>query len=188
MIMIITSWKYFSDFNWNLDCSQVFQTFEKCFQKWWVYKFFSLSHVLTDNFCRYKKNCPYNYDVTYTAILLLYLIWTNKLVTYLSFVTYIWVIGRLRIWDKMGALFRNLSCLIKIKRDIGLILEGVFCHIWCCYRTVFGSKNCAWIIVIQAVLLLSKISAVPITNDHLKLTRSEHHLLTNTHSCVGLMQ
>ena len=48
------------------------------------------------------------------------IIWTNKVVIYLRFVAYVWVIRRLCVWDKIEELFRYLSYLIKIKRNIGV--------------------------------------------------------------------
>ena len=76
------------------------------------------------NVCRKadSKRILYLYPISilsYTPILL-YWIWTNKVVTYLSFVTYVWVLGRLCVWDKIEELFRYLSYLIKIKKNAGV--------------------------------------------------------------------
>ena len=53
-------------------------------------------------------------------LLFWYLIWTNNVVTYLSFVAHIRVLRRLRVWAKIEELFRYLSYPIKIKKNIGV--------------------------------------------------------------------
>ena len=110
-------------------------------QKGWFQKDFSVGYVFKKYFCHYKKMCLWWY-LSYTPIILLYIIWTNKVVTYLSFVAYVWVIRRLCVWDKMEELFRYLSYLIKIKKNIGVgFRRGCFCHRWCFFKAFFGVKK-----------------------------------------------
>ena len=109
-------------------------------QKGWFQKDFSVGYVFKKYFCHYKM-CLWWY-LSYTPIILLYIIWTNKVVTYLSFVAYVWVIRRLCVWDKIGELFRYLSYLIKIKKNIGVgFRRGCFCHRWCFFKAFFGVKK-----------------------------------------------
>ena len=103
-------------------------------------------------------------------------IWTNKVVTYLNFVAYVWVLRRLCVWDKIEELFRYLSYLTKAKMNIGVGFRRVcFLPQIVLFYTIFGAKKS------PSFLIFSSLFRLYGSQRYISLVSSYHVLLL----CIG---